>query len=373
MGLAEYFLGSGNPFAQWANTNRRTLGGIGAGLASGTNFGEGLALAARGAAAGREADDAYATQQKAEAQRVAEINQTAEWLKNNYPQFADLPPAQGFQLAAQLAGQKQGGSEYSERYAAGQQFGLQGEDLNTFALTGSVPGTARTNVTYGTTPVWGKDSTTGKTGYGVTGSDGSFKLVDTGGFQPMGPGDVAADRAAGTLTGKTEVQAAIDLPAAVQKGEYAVQQLKGLLSTVPNANGVMVPNQGFEEQFGTLGPIPVGQMTGAIPGTAKAGFQARLDQVQGAAFLQAFESLKGGGAISEVEGLKAQQAIIRASTAQSREDFEAAIKEAIDIYELGIQRAKDLVTQGVGGRAQQVLGGTGGNVTSGGISWSVEP
>ena len=168
MGLAEYFLGSGNPFAQWANTNRRTLGGIGAGLASGTNFGEGLALAARGAAAGREADDAYATQQKAEAQRVAEINQTAEWLKNNYPQFADLPPAQGFQLAAQLAGQKQGGSEYSERYAAGQQFGLQGEDLNTFALTGSVPGTARTNVTYGTTPVWGKDSTTGKTGYGVT-------------------------------------------------------------------------------------------------------------------------------------------------------------------------------------------------------------
>ncbi len=41
-------------------------------------------------------------------------------------------------------------------------------------------------------------------------------------------------------------------------------------------------------------------------------FNAMLDQVQGGAFLQAFESLKGGGQITQIEGEKATQAIVRA-------------------------------------------------------------
>lgn len=351
----------GNPLLDFFGSARggNALIGLGSGLLSRKNFSEGLAAGGQAFTQGMQVDNEEAAARKKVADAAAERNQTLEYLKRARPDLAEkvaagMPVSEAWNALMTPAK----GSEYNERFTAGQQFGLEGEGLNTFALTGSVPGTSRTNVTYGTTPVWGRDSATQKEGYGVTGSDGSFKLVDTGTFQPMGPGDVAADRASGTLTGKTETQGAIDLPGAVAKGEYAVNQLKGLLSSVPDASGQMVPNQGFDEQFGTLGPIPIGQMTGAIPNTPKAGFQARLNQVQGQAFLQAFESLKGGGAISEVEGLKAQQAIIRASTSQTREDFEAAIKEAIGIYEMGIQRAKDLVTQGVGGRAQQTLGGS---------------
>ena len=38
-----------------------------------------------------------------------ERNATAEWLKQSYPQFANLPPAQGFEAAMKMMAQAQGG------------------------------------------------------------------------------------------------------------------------------------------------------------------------------------------------------------------------------------------------------------------------
>jgi len=83
----------------WLSPRRNMLLGLGADLMSG-NPGGGRAML------GRQADDAYATQQKAEAERVAQINQTTEWLRQNYPQFAGLPPAEGFKAAMEIMGQK---------------------------------------------------------------------------------------------------------------------------------------------------------------------------------------------------------------------------------------------------------------------------
>jgi hypothetical protein len=68
-----------------------------------------------------------------------------------------------------------------------------------------------------------------------------------------------------------------------------------------------------------------------IPGTDARRFGARARQLEGQAFLQAFESLKGGGQITEVEGLKATQAIGRLDTAQKPEDYRAALTELRDI------------------------------------------
>lgn len=64
-----------------------------------------------------------------------------------------------------------------------------------------------------------------------------------------------------------------------------------------------------------------------IPGTPMYRFGARANQLEGQAFLQAFESLKGGGAITEIEGQKATQAIGRLSSAQSPADYRAALGE----------------------------------------------
>lgn len=64
-----------------------------------------------------------------------------------------------------------------------------------------------------------------------------------------------------------------------------------------------------------------------IPGTESYRFGTRARQLEGQAFLQAFEALKGGGAITEIEGQKATQAIGRLDTAQSAEDYRAALKD----------------------------------------------
>lgn len=92
-GLAELFLGAQNPFAQFANTNRNALGAIGAGLGSGVTFGEGLGNAAQMLPQGRTADDAYATAQKAEAERTAQLNQTMEYLRAKAPQYFEAVQA----------------------------------------------------------------------------------------------------------------------------------------------------------------------------------------------------------------------------------------------------------------------------------------
>lgn len=76
----------------------------------------------------------------------------------------------------------------------------------------------------------------------------------------------------------------------------------------------------------------------AVPGTPQRRFGARAAQLEGQAFLQAFESLKGGGQITEIEGTKATQAIGRLDTAQSANDYRQALIELRDLLELAQSR-----------------------------------
>lgn len=56
--------------------------------------------------------------------------------------------------------------------------------------------------------------------------------------------------------------------------------------------------------------------------------QARIDQVQGKAFLQAFEGLRGGGAITEAEGAKATASISRLQAmAVGTEEYKRALND----------------------------------------------
>lgn len=75
-----------------------------------------------------------------------------------------------------------------------------------------------------------------------------------------------------------------------------------------------------------------------IPGTEARDFQVVLDQLGGAAFLQAFESLKGGGQITEVEGKKATDAIARLNRSQSDSEFETALRDLRDVMQGALSR-----------------------------------
>lgn len=78
--------------------------------------------------------------------------------------------------------------------------------------------------------------------------------------------------------------------------------------------------------------------TQSIPGTDQKRFGARASQLEGQAFLQAFESLKGGGQITEIEGQKATQAIGRLDTSQKPEDYRQALTELRDILSAATAR-----------------------------------
>ncbi|MGL5733551.1 MAG: hypothetical protein ACRCYS_01695, partial [Beijerinckiaceae bacterium] len=70
-----------------------------------------------------------------------------------------------------------------------------------------------------------------------------------------------------------------------------------------------------------------------LPGTNAADFQSAIEQIKGKNFLQAYESLKGGGAITNIEGDNAAKAIARLQTAQTEEAFIEALFELRDIAE----------------------------------------
>jgi hypothetical protein len=88
-------------------------------------------------------------------------------------------------------------------------------------------------------------------------------------------------------------------------------------------------------------PSITGILQGRIPPLTQAGTNllAKVEQLQGQAFLQAFESLKGGGAITEREGLAAQNAIARLQRTQDAAAFTAALKELNAVLDRGRRRA----------------------------------
>lgn len=85
-----------------------------------------------------------------------------------------------------------------------------------------------------------------------------------------------------------------------------------------------IKHPGRETATGLSGTLDPRNYT---PGTDAKNFGVVLDQIKGSAFMQAYQSLKGGGQITEVEGKKATEAIARMNTAQSDGEFLKSLNE----------------------------------------------
>lgn len=90
------------------------------------------------------------------------------------------------------------------------------------------------------------------------------------------------------------------------------------------------------KQYGTgvAGVLP------GIPGTQQRGFVTLVDQAKGQTFLEAFNSLRGGGAITEAEGRKATEAFARLDRAQTAQDFDAALGDLEQVIKEGVRVAR---------------------------------
>lgn len=213
---------------------------------------------------------------------------------------------------------------------------------------------------YGLTPIWGTDAQ-GNPSYIQPGKSGDaiqarlpqgfkiardpikvdagthFILLDPQTRQMVGqiPKDVKGEAAA-QAAGKDQGAAQAALPGAEMNAQTMLQSLNDMAAH-PGKKGA------------------VGDFYGRMPEATLIGepkeFVNRLNQVKGQAFLKAFESLKGGGAITEQEGAKAAAAMERMNRATTEKEFDSAVADLRAVITKGIEVQRQ---KAAGGAAPKV-------------------
>jgi hypothetical protein len=87
-------------------------------------------------------------------------------------------------------------------------------------------------------------------------------------------------------------------------------------------------------------PNMLGPVQGRLPNVSAeaARVQGKMNQISGGAFLQARQLLKGGGAITDFESRKAEEAFLLMNTAQNEEDFRKAMQNFLDAVRAGLPK-----------------------------------
>jgi hypothetical protein len=150
-------------------------------------------------------------------------------------------------------------------------------------------------------------------------------------------GRLAASKAEGAAEGERRAAARADLPRAAAQSDELLRLTDELLK-----------HPGLETAVGKSSVLGVQK----IPGTDARDFTIRLDQIKGKQFLEAFQSLKGSGAITETEGRKATEAIARMDTSGSEAEFRQAVRDFQDVVRAGLERTRARAGEG-GGAAPQ--------------------
>ena len=174
---------------------------------------------------------------------------------------------------------------------------------------------------------------------------------------------LAEARAAGTAAGKDTSAARTALPQAIRQGRAMLDHIDGLVGTPEGT-----PTDKVKKQHpGFTGAVGMTWTPGMrfVPGSNEASFMARLNEVQGGAFLTAFETLKGGGAITEKEGEKATAAITRMSIAQSEVEFRTAAREFQQVLRDAVAGSERRATQAGATPARQGASGSFGPPAAG--------
>lgn len=138
-----------------------------------------------------------------------------------------------------------------------------------------------------------------------------------------------------------ETQRATVAATTAKAGEKQQEKDQAKQATIANAEDALsvvdkaINHPGRETASGVSGSI---DPRNYLPGTDARNFKAVLDQIKGQAFMQAYQGLRGGGQITEVEGKKATDAIARLDTAQSDKEFLTALNDLRGVMAAGYKR-----------------------------------
>lgn len=322
---------------------------MGAAMMGGQTLGEQL-----GAGFGAAGMAGMERRKKMEAE--AKRNQTVEWLRGVNPELADavandtLSGEDAFKLYYAQANQAPAEpTEYEQRKQAAMEMGMDelSPDFQTFVLTGKMADGGQ-----------GGGPERALTGVPMQDAQGNWfmgQLDSEGGLTPakMPHGYSVAspyDKATSTAQGKAEGVIRAALPTMKSTAQETVTLVDELL-TDPNLNAAVGPLQG--------------QMPSIRSGTRN--FDERVKQLQGRAFLEARQMLKGGGQITDYEGQRAEMAMARLSQAKSEDDFKAALVEFKSAVSDGYAKLEAAYGGGVPQAPAPVNPGM--KQTQSGISW----
>lgn len=152
----------------------------------------------------------------------------------------------------------------------------------------------------------------------------SWVLLDPITRQPVGtiPKDISGEAAA-SARGKEQGTAQAGLPTAEITKNQTIGYIDQLLSD-PNLANVT----GWQSWLPDVA-------LAATQGGDTLSTRRRIEQLQGSAFLEAYNGLRGGGQITEVEGKQAKEAMARLNTAQTDADYRQALMDFKDAVERG--------------------------------------
>jgi hypothetical protein len=174
---------------------------------------------------------------------------------------------------------------------------------------------------------------------------GGQTFIPGGEKDPTAMARLEAAKAEGTATGKDTVAAIKTLPNAIASSQKALANIDAMLGDARVVNNQIVATQGKGPHPGFSSAVGAGIGLRFIPGTPASDFQERFREVTSGAFLEAFESLRGGGSITEKEGEKATAAKTRMNLAQSEKEFVTAAREYQSIIRDGVKRAQSRLTK----------------------------
>lgn len=137
--------------------------------------------------------------------------------------------------------------------------------------------------------------------------------------------------------GPIKIRNAIDEANLKNYPEYVKQKQNALASMdqMKSVIGKAINHPGLSTATGASGVI---DPRNYFAGTNATNFRVLLDQIKGGTFLQAFERLRGGGQITEVEGKKATDAIGRLERAQSEDEFKVSLHDLNKVVDGAIDR-----------------------------------
>lgn len=254
---------------------------------------------------------------------------TRDWLikRGISPEDADMVAGNKDLLSHYLKPGKT--DEYTARYEAGKRYGLTGDDLTSFSLTGDLPTGRFGSAEVGLQPVWGMDE---NGNYVLMQPSKSGKMLQSElpeGVKPLSPYDRKYQESSGAKAGGAQGEALAAIPGA----QSMIGDLRLQVDSIKNDPylGSMLGSVDYSGGYVSRSALP-----NLTPDAARV--QSKLDQLGGGAFLQAREALRGGGPITDYESKAAERAFSRLHPGQNEKDFKEALDEFLYWAERGLAK-----------------------------------